>query len=188
MSEVLPAVGPDVPAMLASFARQCEKLRTRLIRVDDLAGAQQAMRGLAAEQQWRRVATHAGAGCVPASVEVLEVSGGYDRWELEKCDAGVTSCVCLVAQTGSVVVTAAHTGGRALSVLPPHHVVVARLEQLVGDMPAAYGALHEELARRPSSFASLITGPSRTGDIERILVLGAHGPKQLTIVLIGQEG
>ncbi len=102
--------------------------------------------------------------------------------QLEKCDAGVTECDALVAQTGSVLVTARSAGGRALSVLPPHHIVLARREQMVPDLPAAIALLEEKYAGGYPSFIGFITGPSRTGDIERILVLGAHGPKKLTIL------
>lgn len=183
--QVMPQVGADYTAMRARFAEQCAKLKVRLIEVADAAGAEAAVGALALELGWRRVAVQEGFEPVVGGLDVLKVEAGYDRWELEKCDAGVTGCVCLVAQTGSVVVTARQTGGRALSVLPPHHVVVARREQMVADMVGAYAALERELAERPSSFASFITGPSRTGDIERILVLGAHGPKWLTVVVVG---
>ena len=101
--------------------------------------------------------------------------------ELENCDAGITECDGLIAQTGSVLVTAHSAGGRALSVLPPHHVVLARREQLLPDLPEAFALLKRKYAANYPSFISFITGPSRTGDIERILVLGAHGPKKLTI-------
>jgi L-lactate dehydrogenase complex protein LldG len=102
--------------------------------------------------------------------------------ELETCDAGVTECDALVAQTGSALVTSRSAGGRALSVLPPHHVVLARREQLVGDLTDALALVNRKYAPNFPSMISLITGPSRTGDIERILVLGAHGPKKLTVL------
>jgi L-lactate dehydrogenase complex protein LldG len=81
------------------------------------------------------------------------------------------------------MVTAASAGGRALSVLPPHHVVIARRSQLVGDMSEAFALARKTHGEIPA-FLSFITGPSRTGDIERILVLGAHGPKRLTVLLL----
>jgi len=115
----------------------------------------------------------------------MMIREGYDVRELERCDAGLTECDALIAQTGSVLLTARSGGGRALSVLPPHHVVLARREQLLPDLPSAYALLHEKYG--PASWPSmttLITGPSRTGDIERILVLGAHGPKRLTILMV----
>jgi L-lactate dehydrogenase complex protein LldG len=97
---------------------------------------------------------------------------------------GITECDALIAQTGSVVLTSRSAGGRALSVLPPHHVVLARRDQLVPDLPAAFELLKMQYGDNYPSMISFITGPSRTGDIERILVLGAHGPKKLTILCV----
>ena len=71
-----------------------------------------------------------------------------------------------------------------LSVLPPHHIVVARRGQIVTDLTEAYATLAAKYRDAYPSMISFITGPSRTGDIERILVLGAHGPKRLTILLV----
>ncbi len=101
--------------------------------------------------------------------------------ELARFGVGITGCVALVARTGSVVVNSERDGGRRLSVLPPCHVVVARVGQLVASLEDALRLLREN--GRWSS-ASVITGPSRTADIEKILVLGAHGPKRLRVVII----
>jgi L-lactate dehydrogenase complex protein LldG len=95
---------------------------------------------------------------------------------------GISECDALIAQTGSVLVTSRSAGGRALSVLPPHHVVLAQRDQLVPDLPAAFDLVKKKYADNYPSMISFITGPSRTGDIERILVLGAHGPKKLTVL------
>jgi L-lactate dehydrogenase complex protein LldG len=103
--------------------------------------------------------------------------------DLENCDAALTECEALVAQTGSVLVSAPSAGGRALSVLPPHHVVLARRNQMVPDLGVALLRVQAKFKNNFPSFLSFISGPSRTGDIERILVLGAHGPKKLTILL-----
>jgi L-lactate dehydrogenase complex protein LldG len=100
---------------------------------------------------------------------------------LGTCDLGVTGCDCLVAQTGSIFVSTRTAGGRALSVLPPTHLVLARREQLVPDLPAAFALLRHRYGGRWPSTLTLITGPSRTADIEKILVLGAHGPKRLVV-------
>jgi L-lactate dehydrogenase complex protein LldG len=67
-------------------------------------------------------------------------------------------------------------------VLPPHHVVLARRDQLVRDLAAALQLVKRNYAPDYPSFIGFITGPSRTGDIERILVLGAHCPKKLTVL------
>ena len=99
----------------------------------------------------------------------------YDVRELASCDAGISECEALIAQTGSVLVSSRSSGGRALSVLPPHHIVLARREQLLPDLPAAFALLRSKYASDYPSFILFITGPSRTGDIERILDRIASG-------------
>ena len=96
-------------------------------------------------------------------------------------DLGVTSCDCLIAQTGSVVVSALSAGGRALSVLPPTHLVIAHRDQIVPDLASGMAFLRKRHDHHWPSALSVITGPSRTADIEKILVFGAHGPKRLAV-------
>jgi L-lactate dehydrogenase complex protein LldG len=103
---------------------------------------------------------------------------------LEACDAGVSGCECLIAQTGSILVSS-NQGGRGLSILPHVHVVLARVDQIVPMLSDALAVVRQQHQGRLPSMLSFITGPSRTGDIERILVLGAHGPKELLVILVG---
>jgi L-lactate dehydrogenase complex protein LldG len=117
-------------------------------------------------------------------LELLYVEERPEVAALEKASVGITACDSLIAQTGSILLTARSAGGRALSVLPPHHVVIAKASQVVPDLPGAFDLLYARYGEDYPSFATFITGPSRTGDIERILVLGAHGPRNLTIVMI----
>ena len=137
---------------------------------------------------WKKVASHGGeltdAVCKTLALPVCRTDQPFSAAELEACDAGITECDALIAQTGSVLVTNRSAGGRALSVLPPHHVVIARREQMLRDLPAAFELVKKKYAANYPSMISFITGPSRTGDIERILVLGAHGPKKLTIFCV----
>jgi L-lactate dehydrogenase complex protein LldG len=100
---------------------------------------------------------------------------------VRECDLGVTSCDCLVAQTGSVIVSTLSAGGRALSVLPPTHLVIVRRDQILPDLASAMALLRKRYDKHWPSALSVITGPSRTADIEKILVLGAHGPKRLAL-------
>lgn len=96
-------------------------------------------------------------------------------------DLGVTGCDCVIAQTGSIAVSTRSAGGRALSVWPPVHLVIARRDQLVPDLKSAMDIWRTRYDGSWPSNLCLITGPSRTGDIEKILVMGAHGPKRLAI-------
>ena len=182
----LPFVGPTFEDRVALFARNSVDLKSTFESLDGDDAWLGAIRRAAAAGEWRRVAAHRTAlterAVAALGLPTLWTDDGYDARELEQCDVGLTGCDALVAQTGSVLVTSRSAGGRALSVLPPHHVVLARRDQLIADVPAAFALLKSRYAAAYPSFLSLITGPSRTGDIERILVLGAHGPKQLTIL------
>jgi L-lactate dehydrogenase complex protein LldG len=188
--EWLQPVGAPIDEQVALFARQSDVLRTDFRECVSLDAAAAHLAALAGENGWKKIALHSGeltdgiVAKLPASLEQLRTDAGYDKDALESCDAGLTECESLVAQTGSACVTTRSSGGRALSVLPPHHVVVARREQMVPDLAAAYERLAAKYGDDYPSFISFITGPSRTGDIERILVLGAHGPKKLTVMLI----
>ncbi|ALD20176.1 lactate utilization protein C [Hymenobacter sp. DG25A] len=113
------------------------------------------------------------------------VFNGDEADFLQKADAALTTCEALVARTGSVLVSGATSSGRRLSIYPEQHLVFARTSQVVTDigdalqgMRARYGA-----DKLPSMF-SLTTGPSRTADIEKTLVLGAHGPRAIALFLL----
>jgi L-lactate dehydrogenase complex protein LldG len=184
----LPAVGASFDEQLALFKQNAAELKAEFVLVNSAEEARAAIVALKERENWKRVAGHSGdltnAICPPLNLPLLHTDKNYDAVELEKCDAGISECDALIAQTGSVLVTNRSAGGRALSVLPPHHVVLARREQLVADLPAAFELLRKKYGENYPSMISFITGPSRTGDIERILVLGAHGPKKLTILCI----
>lgn len=181
----LPLVEDDLASQLDLFAKNSADLKTEFHLCDNRAEAIAKFQTLAKENDWKRIATHDGehtnAAAAALGLEAVRTDAGYVITEMERCDAGITQCDALVAQTGSVLITALSAGGRALSVLPPHHVVFAPRTQMVPDLTAAYAVLREKYGSNFPSFISFITGPSRTGDIERILVLGAHGPKRLTV-------
>ncbi len=182
----LPKVGESVEEHRTLFARNAAELKADFHWLDSPEDARKLLNDMASREVWQKVATHAGECtsplCSTLPCKVLTLSPGYDRNELESCNAGISECDFLVAQTGTVALTNQSAGGRALSVLPPHHIVLARKHQLLPDLPAAFAGLRQKYGDNFPTMISLITGPSRTGDIERILVLGAHGPKKLTIL------
>lgn len=189
----LPPVGETWDDQIALFAAQCADLKADFFLCPDEADLHARLANLAAESGWTRLAAHPGTLTDAAasalsssalSLPVLVTHPGYDLAALELCDAALTECDALVAQTGSVLVTSRSAGGRTLSALAPHHVVLARRDQLVPDLTAAFALLAERYGTDYPSLLSFITGPSRTGDIERILVLGAHGPKRLSIFCV----
>jgi len=185
----LPDGGDTTEASLVILAEQLAKLKAVLVRVPDEAAAGQAVADLARAKAWKQVAYH-GAPLVRSVAAALpcpawEADASFDKQKLEGCDAAITSCEVIVAQLGSILVSSASSGGRALSILPHVHVVVARVDQVVPDLATAIAQVQATHGEKMPSMLSFITGPSRTGDIERILVLGAHGPKELFLVLVG---
>lgn len=105
---------------------------------------------------------------------------------LDKADGGITTCEALVARTGSILLSSALPSGRVLSIFPPVHICVAYTSQLVYDIDDALHVMLKRYDNQLPSFISLATGPSRTADIEKTLVLGAHGPKEVYVFLIEQ--
>jgi len=184
---LLPPGGKTFEERVELFARNAKDLSVAFIRCDSFEKAVEHLRGLSTGSGWKRVAFHRGGNAERAvaglGIEVMATDGGYEKARLESCDAGITDCDALVAQTGSVLVTSRTTGGRGLSILPHHHVVLAGKDQLLSDLPEAFELLDKKYGKDYPSMVSFITGPSRTADIEQTLVLGAHGPKRLTILM-----
>jgi L-lactate dehydrogenase complex protein LldG len=103
------------------------------------------------------------------------------------CDAAITSCELLVARTGSIILSS-RTSGRITSVYTPIHVCIAYTSQLVYDIKDGLVKLKEKYSGQLPSFITLATGPSRTADIEKTLVVGVHGPKEVYLFLVDDMG
>jgi len=184
---VLPPARGGEAELTALFAQNASELNAEYRACGSFDGAVAFLKELAAREGWKRLAAHRGGLAEKAAgalgLAATWTDGGYDLAELERCDVSITDCDALVAQTGGALVNARSAGGRALSVLPHHHVVVAPRERLLPDLPAAFELLEKKYGPDYPSFISFITGPSRTADIEQTLVLGAHGPRKLTILM-----
>ena len=111
------------------------------------------------------------------------ISSTNDPADFETMRVGITACEFLVARTGSVIVTSAGESGRQMNIFPPIHLVLARKDQVVDFLTNALIALQNKYGNELPSTLTTITGPSRTADIEKTLVLGAHGPKEFIVFL-----
>lgn len=100
---------------------------------------------------------------------------------------GVDTADLLIAETGSVVRTYRSREESRVSLLPATSVFLARRDLLVGDLAAALSRL-ESVHRAGRAYTILITGPSRTADIEKELVIPAHGPRELFVILVRRPG
>ena len=120
-------------------------------------------------------------------LEKFNISFTVDEENLMNMKIGLTRCEYLVARLGSVMVSSAHDSGRRMNVFPEIHLVYARVSQLVPDIKDALLGMKERYGRDLPSMINLVTGPSRTADIEKTLVMGAHGPKALYVFLVDDQ-
>jgi L-lactate dehydrogenase complex protein LldG len=116
----------------------------------------------------------------PAELELVEDAELTPR-ELDALDGVVTGCTLAIAETGTIVLTAApHEGRRVLTLVPDLHVCIVEERQIVELVPEAFAAL-ADAAGRPITFVS---GPSATSDIELSRVEGVHGPRDLVVLVV----
>ena len=95
---------------------------------------------------------------------------------------GITGCICAIAETGTIAITSGAMTPTATALLPDTHVAVVQSDQIVSGMEEAF-ALVREHGAMPRAL-NFISGPSRTGDIEQTIVLGAHGPFRVHLLVI----
>jgi L-lactate utilization protein LutC len=107
-----------------------------------------------------------------------------DREPLFAADLSITGVDYLIAETGSLALLSRPDNPRSLSLLPPVHVVVATAEQIIPDLFDLFGEAVWGASPALPSCLSLITGPSKTGDIELRLVTGVHGPGEVHVILV----
>ena len=103
---------------------------------------------------------------------------------LSNCDASITGCEYLVARTGSIVLSTAQQSGRTVSVYAPVHICIAYTNQLIYDIEDALTLLQKKYYQNLPSLITFASGPSRTADIEKTLVTGVHGPKEVFCFLM----
>jgi L-lactate dehydrogenase complex protein LldG len=105
----------------------------------------------------------------------------------EKADACITGCEMLVARTGSVMLSSRQNMGRMAPVYFPVHIVFAYANQVAPDIEDAFNMLKKRYGSDLPSMLSLATGPSRTADIEKTLVVGVHGPGEVFCFFINAD-
>jgi L-lactate dehydrogenase complex protein LldG len=114
----------------------------------------------------------------------LQLSDRIVKTGLADCDVSITGCECLVARTGTIVMSSAQESGRSTSVYAPVHICIAYSNQLVYDVKDALQLVKEKYSNAIPSLITFATGPSRTADIEKTLVVGVHGPKEVYLFLV----
>lgn len=139
------------------------------------------IRELVTDRGWTEV------HCADQNIKTALSSFGFPAFSekpLGDADASITKCEVLVARTGSMVLSSTESSGRLTSVYAPVHICIAKTSQLVYDIKDALVFMQKKYGDQLPSMISFATGPSRTADIEKTLVVGVHGPKEVFCFLL----
>ncbi len=189
--EVWPRATSDTAALALRFANELQVVQGELVRCPTLEDAATTLVEIVDGSQWPTIAAVDGPLCrqVTAKLDRTRVAWAADDMppaSLAEIPAGLIEAQCLLADTGSCLIVNRTATERLMCYLPETCIVVATVDLLREHLPAAWeeisGRLHEPSFRGE---LVLVTGPSRTADIEKILILGVHGPKRLIVLLVG---
>jgi L-lactate dehydrogenase complex protein LldG len=166
------------------FAENFSRISGRFIYCADIAELTIQLEQLIAAQSWAQVFCRE-----QQLLSILEKSlrGVLIKEDLPEADVSITTCEALIARTGSILMSSAQDSGRTVSVYAPVHICIAYTSQLVYDIKDGLEMLSVKYKDRIPSFITLATGPSRTADIEKTLVVGVHGPKDVYVFLVDAQ-
>ena len=179
-----PVFHPSTKELEVEFAENFTKLQGRFVFCENRNELVQQLNTLFEAKGWKDIY------CKEASIRDLLINAGFknfnDTIQLSDCSASITSCENLIARTGSIVLLSNNESGRAASVYAPIHICIAFTHQLVYDISDSLLLVKNKFENNLPSIITLATGPSRTADIEKTLVVGVHGPKEVFCFLLDE--
>jgi L-lactate dehydrogenase complex protein LldG len=172
---------PSHEPILETFARNFTQAQGQFVFCDNKFDFIDKLLTLIERKKFRNI--HCWEDELQAQLKDSGIAFTTDHSQLEKAQVGITTCESLVARTGSVLISSSKNG-RAVSIYSQVHVVVGYTSQVVMELKDAMLHIRNKYGRNVPGMLSFTTGPSRTADIERTIVTGAHGPKELFVFLI----
>ncbi|HLX65585.1 MAG TPA: LUD domain-containing protein [Puia sp.] len=177
---------PSRQELEVEFAEQFSRLQGKFVFCIDAVELVAQLAALAGHQSWKKIV------CREEKLQGLLKGNGFTAFTetgLAECDAAITSCEALIARTGSIVMSTGggNASGRTVSVYAPVHICIAWSDQLVYDIRDSLVALKEKYQQQIPSLITFATGPSRTADIEKTLVVGVHGPREVYLFLVDKR-
>ena len=176
-----PVYTPEKQEKEIEFAENFGIVQGRFVFCADMEEMLVQLKQLISPNKWAQVFCRE-SGLLPFLQEPLK--GLLMADDLPEADVSITGCELLVARTGSILMSSAQDSGRTVSVYAPVHICIAYSSQLVYDIRDGLENLLEKYKNQLPSFITLATGPSRTADIEKTLVVGVHGPKEVYVFLV----
>ena len=175
-----PIFYPTDQELTIEFAQKFTELLGKFVYCADEAELVNQLSGLIKANHWEKIYSIE-AGWLDDMKEYHFDPVNTD--DLAGCDAAITLCDHLIARTGTIVLSSQQLSGRTTSVYAPIHICIAYTHQLVYDIADSLVQFKNESEFIPSMI-SYATGPSRTADIEKTLVVGVHGPKEVYCFLV----
>jgi L-lactate dehydrogenase complex protein LldG len=162
--------------LMVEFAEQFTMLQGKFLFCADRTELLQQFNKLCYQNQWTKLYCVEDEWCSQLQQK---------EWhsDISTADAAITGCEVLVARTGSMVLSST-ANSRVPSVYAPVHICIAYASQLVYDIKDALVLVKNKYQNSFPSLISFATGPSRTADIEKTLVVGVHGPKEVYCFLV----
>jgi L-lactate dehydrogenase complex protein LldG len=174
---------PATDDLSVMFAEEFTRLLGKFAFFLDHIELVKQLEAIIRQQQWKEIY------CAEEGLKYLLQKNGFGQFtekSLARCDIALTTCEVLIARTGTIVMSSAQPEGRTASVYAPVHVCIAESSQVVYDVDDAMQFLKEKYGIHIPSLITFATGPSRTADIEKTLVVGVHGPKEVYCLLADQ--
>ncbi|CAM3509322.1 Lactate utilization protein C [Vibrio aerogenes CECT 7868] len=164
------------------------------VSVIELSELQETLQKLCQDKGWRRAVTgNAGAYLETIrqglfAIEVTALEQPFERWKSElfhDVDVGITHAAAGIADTGALVLKSGSAEPRTLSLVPPCHVAVLRQSDLFASLSQVM--VQQQWSEEMPTNLLLISGPSKTADIQRTLAYGAHGPAELVVIILSDQ-
>lgn len=174
---------PSQQDLELQFAEQFSKLQGKFVFCLNQQELAAQLDLVLAHNKWEKLY------CQEVELKRNLAAAGFQQFnygDLASCDAAITTCEWLVARTGTIVMSAGQQSGRTVSVYAPVHICIAYTNQLVYDIRDGLQQAREKYGNNLPSLITFATGPSRTADIEKTLVVGVHGPKEVYVFLVDQ--
>lgn len=196
-----PTIKTDVSELIERFTQEATAVRAKVYRVSDKLQFVDQLVEILAENKGQEIAL-SGAELFAATNLTSELDArGFSTFvanekeheklvtRLANCGVGMTAADYAIAETGTIVLSSDEPNALLVSLLPPVHIALLRSPQIAASLDEVISKLGEERISRgdpagPSRSITMITGPSRTSDVELVLSIGVHGPKELHVIIL----
>ena len=194
-----PSIKADVPELITRFTEEAKAVRAQVHRVSDELQLVERITEICAGDKGHEIALsraellaeiNLGSTLSARGFSICPELDALDHdsliARLATCGAGVTAVDYAIAETGTIVLSSDEPNALLVSLLPPVHIALLRSSQIMSSLDEVISRLSKERINLagPSRSITLITGPSRTSDVELVLSIGVHGPKELHVIIL----